>query len=70
MNAAGRVAEVLDAYIVQVVPPEWAEPGDVLPHVMDESCPCHPVLEVVPLAYGGVGYTLTHNPLVDGGEKP
>ena len=48
--------------VVQVVPPVWAEPGDTPPHVMDESCPCRPVLESVPLPYGQTGYTLTHQP--------
>lgn len=50
--------------IVQALPPEWAEPGDPLPHVLDESCPCGPVLEAVPLSGGGVGHTLTHRPVI------
>jgi hypothetical protein len=51
--------------VVNVVPPQWNQPGEVPPHTLDESCPCLPVLEAVPLAYGGVGYTLTHHPLPD-----
>jgi hypothetical protein len=49
--------------ITQVLPPEWAEPGDVPPHTLDQTCRCNPLLEAVPLAYGGIGHTLTHKPL-------
>lgn len=55
--------------IVQLLPPEWSEPGAALAHTLDESCPCRPVLEAVRLSGGGTGYTLTHHPVGSVGER-